>query len=111
MGVIEDIIERKYSVTVNYEINRLTDVIDTTKTRITSNNSNRLALTVINLGSYNCYIAPNPDIELGKGILLVANGGGISFSVEEDFILPSLEFWGISESEANKVFVLEVIAI
>ncbi len=111
MGVIEDIIKKKYGVTVSYEINRLTDVINTTKTKITSNNSNRLALTIINLGSYDCYIAPNPNITIGKGILLVANGGGISFSVEEDFILPSLEFWGISEVDTNSIFVLEVIAI
>ena len=105
------IIQKEYGVNVDFAENRVTDTVNTTVTKIAMNNPNRLGLIILNLGAYDIYVAPTSDVSLDKGILLTANGGGISFNLREDFMLPALSWYAIANGGASKVYVLEVIAV
>jgi len=108
---IERLLEKKYGVRVTFAENPKTTTVNTNPSVIAGNNPNRLALVVINLSSNTVWIAPSSDVSSEKGIYLASGGGGVSFVFEEDFILPSLEWYAVASLADSAIYVLEVIEI
>lgn len=73
-------------------------------------NPMRYAFVVQNLGADPVFMRPRRAASATAGIRLGANGGSISFSVDEDFSLPGLEWWSFtSGAAAVDIIVLEVL--
>jgi len=67
----------------------------------------RMSLTLVNVGASPIFIAPFKGVNTLRGIRLGPAGGVISFNVEEDAHLPSLEWNGISDAAGGLLYRLE----
>lgn len=82
-------------------------VLDT-PTKLVNNDPERISLTIINLGTADVYIKPRNDVSATSGILLTASGGSVSMDVRSDATLPSREWWAISGTTGQELFVLSM---
>ena len=84
--------------------NPVTINVATTITKILQNNPDRLAYTIVNLGNTALYIAFDNEVSATRGILLVASGGSISLTAENDGELVGYSVFGISATSSNNIF-------
>lgn len=106
---VAELLEREFKVKTTYNINPEVDAIETTITKVLSYNPRRIGFILVNLGANFVTISPNADVSLTKGIYLVANGGTFSAVWNEDFELPTLQWFGIADTAAADLFILEVL--
>lgn len=78
--------------------------------QVVAGNPDRVGLTIINQGANDLFIATAPNPSSTNGIRVVANGGGFSLSVRDDFTLPSYGFFGICPAGNSNIYVLEQIS-
>jgi hypothetical protein len=71
-------------------------------------NTRRVWVCIINLGDYDVYLRPLFIASEDYGIYLTPNGGMIAFNVEDDYILPMLEWHAISIGDSSDCFRLGV---
>lgn len=69
----------------------------------------RGAFVVINLGSAAIFLRPGAPAVTTFGIRLGPSGGSLSVNWLDDLILPSLEWHGVSGSNNQAIYVLEVL--
>lgn len=81
--------------------------VGVTATALTQHDGERVSLVVANLSANDVYITPDASPAVTRG-LRVPSGGIISFSVDEDGILPALAWSGISGVAGSGVYVLSV---
>lgn len=79
----------------------------TTVTKLLGLNPERLALTIINVGSYDCYVMFDNLVSDKRGISLSASGGYVNMTVRDDQMLPIREWWAYAPAGATDLFVLE----
>ena len=77
-------------------------------TKIVENNPERAAVIIQNVGAYNVYISTKPDVSIGNGLLLFANGGGITYLYKEDGYLAIVELYAVAPAE-TKLYVQELV--
>jgi hypothetical protein len=77
--------------------------------RVLEYNDNRLGLTFINQGATTLYLSTKKGIAVGDGYRLLAAGGSISFSWQEDFDLVAQEWYGISSAAGGVLSYVEVV--
>ena len=105
---LSDLLERQYGVKTTVVVNPLIVALPAALTRVVSSNPQRLGLTIMNLGATSMYLAPDNLVSVTRGLLLVPNGGIVSFRWDVDFTLCSYEWFGISVAAPNAIFTLEV---
>ncbi len=77
---------------------------------ILSNNPNRLAFVIVNLGAQVCFVALTNQVTADTyGIRLDANGGSWSCIWDEDFEMTGWAWWIIAAAGAPAVYSLEVV--
>jgi hypothetical protein len=76
--------------------------------RILLNDPEAISLTIINLGTADVYIKPSNTVLATSGILLTASGGNVSMDVRSDATLPSKEWWAISATAGQELYVLRI---
>ncbi len=108
---INDIISKNYGVNVTTNVNPITDLVQTTSTKLLLNNPNRLTWYLINLSTSQIYLNFGTDVSMSKGFMVDSSGGIISFTALNDLVLPSYELFGISDVADRPIYLLEVITI
>ena len=108
MNVVE-LLERVYGVKTTHSINPEVAQVETTLTKILSFNPKRVSFILINLGANFLTVAPDPLVSATRGIYLVPNGGTLSMVWTEDFEMPTFEWFGIADTAACEIFVMEVL--
>lgn len=69
--------------------------------------SERMQLTFMNLSANVIYLHPRSNVSATNGLIL-AVGGLISLSVEEDGLMPTLQWWAIATGAASNLYWLGV---
>ncbi len=106
---VQDLILQKWGVRTRSERNPLISTVGATATRMLRADANRYAFILMNLSVNNLFIAPDDVPSTTNGILIGANGGLVAFNWEEDFILPSLEWFAVGSAAATNFFLLTVL--
>lgn len=103
---IRDIVAAKLGASVaEEEYPDATDADSAAKVLVRRNPA-RLALIVINLSANTVVIAPDRDVSTTRGIQISANGGSVTLNVNDDFTLPSLEWWVVASVDNSAIYVL-----
>ena len=100
----------KFGVDVGCNADPVTASIGTSATKLLSSNPNRLAFTVINLGTVKVYIRPMGAASATSGIVLAAGGGSANLNWEDDFDLVGMEWSAIADAATTPILTLEVVA-
>ena len=82
--------------------------VGTTAAEILKNNPDRVFFLVVNLSANTVYVGLASDVGATKGIQLDANGGFVSFSVEEDGEAVAYQIFAIATGAASAIYVLEI---
>lgn len=85
-----------------------TSSIGITAVRLINFDAERIAVTFVNLSSNTVYIGPQNDVSATKGIVIPPGGGAVAINVEEDGILPTVEWYAVATAAASAVYVLSV---
>jgi hypothetical protein len=101
-----DLIENEYGVRTTEVENPLITASGAAATRVFSNNPRRLGIVLINLSANVVYLGLGADVAAAKGIYLAANGGNVSMNIQDDFTLPTREWWVISPAGASNIYSL-----
>ena len=94
----------KTRANINPEISTLTGGVD----KILSNNPNRLAWIIVNLGSNSTYFGFDRDVSSSKGITITGNGGTASMRWNEDFDLVGYELFA-KGTLSDVLYVVEIL--
>ena len=94
----------KTRANINPEISKLTGGVD----KVLSNNPNRLAWIIINLGDDSSYLSFERDPSLTKGIIISGGGGTASMLWNEDFDLVGYELF-IKGTADQYLYVIEIL--
>lgn len=77
-----------------------------TPVRLTVNDPEALALTIVNAGSNTLYVLFDQGVSSTRGIILVSSGGSLSMNVRDDQTLPTREWWAVSNAVGTDVLVI-----
>jgi hypothetical protein len=77
-------------------------------TRLVAPDAERISLTMASLGPNAVNVGPRGTVSTLIGIQIAGNGGFINFSLFEDYILPTLEWFGVAPAGVTTVYILEV---
>jgi len=88
--------------------NPVVAAVGTTAAEILKNNPDRVFFLVVNLSTNIVYVGLASDVSATKGIRLDANGGFVSFSVEEDGEAVAYQIFAIATGAASAIYVLEI---
>jgi hypothetical protein len=80
-------------------------------TDVCTNNGDRVALVIVNVGTQNLFLNLNSGVSSTNGIELSGGGGVIGLNARDDFTLPARNWKGISPLGNTNVYVLEIIRI
>lgn len=75
--------------------------------RIVVNDPEAVALTLINTGSDNIYVAPNNQVSATFGVVLLP-GGSVSVTVRDDATLPTREWWALGASAGQTLHYIRL---
>lgn len=105
---LQDLLLEQFKVktraNINPEVSRLTGAVD----KVLSNNPNRLAWIIINLGSNETHFGFDRDVSSSKGIRVTAAGGIVSMIWNEDFDLVGYEVFA-KGTNLDYLYVLEIL--
>lgn len=110
MGVLQDLIDDKFGIATQTNEGLVSVIPNAVITKFLNNNGDRLSFIIINLGSNNMYITPDPQPASNRGILVAPSGGNLSLIYSEDFELVGREWFALAVGGANNIYVLEVEA-
>jgi hypothetical protein len=68
----------------------------------------RMSMTVMNLSANAVYLAPSSNVSATRCLRLAPNGGAISMNVDEDGLLPVVQWWGLAAGAGSTLYVLAV---
>jgi hypothetical protein len=84
-----------------------TTSVDTAAVKIVDNDPEAVALTLINLGTDDVYVAPSNTVSDTAGIELNP-GGSVSLTVRDDGMLPTRDWWAIGASNGQTIYSVRV---
>ena len=108
---VRDLLVNEWGISTSPRENPITASIPTTVTQILRNDPKRLTLVIINLSANSVYVAPNNRVATTNGIYLVPNGGAVSLLYRDDYQLCTSEWWAISNTGTNAIYVLENLIV
>jgi len=89
-------------------INPVTDTVLTTPTLILRNNPDRIFWLVVNLSANNGYLGWDTLVSSTRGLLVAANGGFVSASIEEDGELVIQEVYAVNLAAQGTYMIVEI---
>lgn len=105
-----DLIAKRFGIETYAVQNPLiSTAIDGVATLTLSNNPGRLGWTVVNLGANNVYLALDNTVDTDHGVLLTANGGSASMTMDEDFEATCWEVYCLADGANSDIWVLEIL--
>ena len=107
---IHELVDERFGVRTRVNENPETLTVGTAETLLLRADPNRLALVILNLSGNTLFVKPRGGVTTARGIALSALVGSLSVSMEDDFTLPSLDWFGISTVAGQAVFVLEILS-
>ena len=108
---LQDLLEKQYGVKTDIRINPLVTQVQTTLTQLLKPDPNRLAWTLINLGSNALYVGFDEQTSTTRGVYVAATGGVFSLLFNEDFSLVAFPVYAITTVAAADIYLVEVIAL
>jgi len=108
---LSELLENLYGVRSTHHINKLTNMVQDTVTKVMSGNPNRLSFVFTNNSANNIYLSTQNDVASTKGIFVASNGGTVVIQWDRDFELVSSEWFAIASAINSNVFILENISI
>ena len=106
-----ELLKATFGIETTERVNELVTQCETTLTRLTTNNPNRLSLTFINSGASNIFLSFHTGVAVGVGIRLGANGSSVALTWDRDMSLVTREFYGIASGAASAMEIIEVVSI
>jgi len=86
----------------------VTDTVLTTPTLILRNNPDRIFWLVVNLSANNGYLGWDTLVSSTRGLLVAANGGFVSASIEEDGELVIHEVYAANLAAQGTYMIVEI---
>lgn len=102
------LLEARYGVRLLERENPEVAAVGVAATLILRNHPGRVAFTIINLSANNIYIAPNPAVAATLGVFVAPGGGFVSVSMDEDFTLPTREWYAIAAGAGSAIYILSL---
>lgn len=106
LGAAHEFLQFKFGG--QFEERESTPAMSVNASSAVGNNPDRLGLLIINTGASSVTLGLSPSVVSGAGIILAANGGAVSFDVDEDFTVVTRQFFGVAASGAPSLYVLEL---
>jgi hypothetical protein len=92
----------------DFSILEHTQTIGTAQVHLLGGDSERVSLTLVNLGATNIYIAPTVEVGVLRGLRLAANGGTVSMSLLIDSLLPAASWYAIGDGAGGTLYYIAV---
>lgn len=108
---LHQLLQAHFGLKTTFHENPLVSQVQTTATKVIAANPNRLGLVITNAGGNTVYLSTKNTVAVGAGMVLVPNGGAVSFKWDIDFGLVTSEFWGIASGAASNVNVIEITTV
>jgi hypothetical protein len=108
---VREQIAKRLGVEIAERQNPLVASVGVADVTIARNDPGRVSLTIINLSANTIYVRPVNPATIAAGILLSANGGSLTVSMDEDFMLPTYEWHAIATAALSAIFVTESIIL
>lgn len=108
MADARSVISAYFNVERTYAFDVPGATVTTMVGEVLARNPNRLAVVFVNLGSNPVFIRPEGEAATTSGIRLAANGGGVAFSVVEDFLMPAARWTAIASGGNSTVYIAAV---
>jgi len=89
-------------------INPVTNTVATTPTLILKNNPDRIYWLIVNLSPNDGYAGWDPTVSPTRGMLIPANGGYASASIEEDGELVIHEVYAVNLNAVGTWYIVEI---
>ena len=102
------LIERKYGVRVTPFENPEIAQVGIVPLILFRNNPRRIGFLVMNLSANAMYLGFTQDVGAAYGITLAAGGGFVSMNLDDDFTLPSREWWILAAGLASPLYSLSL---
>mgnify|MGYP006407298299 FL=1 len=106
---LHDLINMRFGVRTRDSDTRAPANLTTTAAQIVPNDSSRVGLVIVNLGSTNIFYRWGNSPTLASGIFLSANGGKDMWSYFDDFHIIGKELFGIAASGTPEIYVMETL--
>lgn len=106
---VQALIEQELGVTTAWRMSAPVRVLGTDIEVLMPPDPRRLFFLITNLSVNDVHISPRPGVSAADGIFIPANGGQITSSYKEDFVLPTLEWSGLASGANSPIFILEVL--
>ena len=110
MGKLADVVEAKFGFNIRAEFPPKPFTLSTTAELILRANPDRIAWTIVNLGTVAVYLAHEEVVSTTNGYYLAANGGSLGMVWDEDGELVGFPIWAIASSITPTIFVMVVMA-
>jgi hypothetical protein len=91
-----------------FTVKETTVTVGVVPVTLAGNNPERTGLTICNNGAADVYVATKPLTAIANGIRLGSGGGVLTVNLNDDSLLPAVEWFGLSAGAGNSVFVQEV---
>jgi hypothetical protein len=110
VGKLAEYIEKKYGMKVRAVLNPLNvEKIGTSLTQALPNNPDRLFVLIVNLGSYDIYLAWDKLASTTHGVYVNKLGGNLILTADDDLELVGYEMWGIASGGESDVYILTLV--
>lgn len=106
---VQGLIERELGVKTSSRQSDPASTISQAAVVIFKPDPRRLFFLFVNMGTGTIFLAPRPGVSATDGIFIPANGGTLSSSFRDDFILPALEWSGLGADANIPFYTLEVL--
>jgi hypothetical protein len=107
MTVLE-ILKQSYTEKVSPLVREKSVSVGSTPVLLLQHNPSRYSVTISNKGATNVTIGLSPLVTVLRGILCQANGGSISIGADSDLLLPTQEFWAVSDGANVDLYCITV---
>ena len=99
-----DILAERYGQNVSYRESPDGSEVGTASALLVPNDPQRVALVVINLSANTIYLRMRRPAVATGSIPLLPSGGSMSLNLDDDLILPSLDWHGIATGANSDVY-------
>ncbi len=111
VSTVIDLIRREFGVGVGVNPNPERTSATTAVNLLFRSNPRRLGIIVYNLTTSGLWVGPFLDLAATKGFRVAANGGSLQAIWREDYILPTLDWYCLSDAVDQAILSYELVMI
>jgi len=104
---VREVIERLRGVATTPRINRDATQAAATSGVVLKQDPSRVSFLIVNLGSFDVFLAPLGAASLTRGMRIPASGGSVSAQFDEDGEVVGNEWQAIGNGGVSALFILE----